>query len=104
MDVLHAMQANSRIGLVRIALFVPLDLTHHHLGHCHASHARLGSTTIRLVNHLVLNVDLELTILILVQTLHLLVWIVHRVLIFHSQVPPTRPIALIVRLVDMEQV
>ena len=66
------MQASSRIGLVRIALPAQLDLIHH-LDHYHAPHVRLGSTAIRLANHLVLNVELELTTLILVRPPHLLV-------------------------------
>ena len=97
------MQASSRIGLVRIVMFVQLDLTHH-LDYHLAPHVSLGSTVIRLVNHLVLNVELELTIPMLVRTHHLLVLIVHREPIFHIQVPQTCRIALIVHLVDMEQV
>ena len=72
-DVLLAMQATSRIGLVRIVLLVQLDLTRHQLDLYHATIVRLGSTSIRLVNHLVLNAELELTILILVRSHHLLV-------------------------------
>ena len=67
------MQASSRIGLVRIVLLVQLGLIHHQLDRYHVSHVTLGSTAIRLVNHLVLNVELELTILILVRPHHLLV-------------------------------
>ena len=77
---------------------------HHHLSrHC-VPLVRLGSTAIKLVNHLVLNVELALTILLLVRIHHLLVWIVHLVAICHSQVPQVHWIALIVHLVDMEQV